>query len=177
MAVKTPTQRFSSRVGNYVRYRPGYPPAVIDLLKKECGLIPDARHRRCRLRHRHFYPHVAGERQSRFRRRAECRDAQGGRRILARYPDSPAWRERRKPRPSPITASTWSLPPRRPTGSIARRRGVSSFVFVDPAAGRCCYGTSVARTRRRFSASTSSCCSSYGTDYQDVRSRAHHGGD
>jgi SAM-dependent methyltransferase len=33
-----PTQRFSSRVSNYVRYRPGYPAAVIDLLKKECGL-------------------------------------------------------------------------------------------------------------------------------------------
>ena len=33
-----PTQRFSSRVENYVRYRPGYPPEVIALLKAECGL-------------------------------------------------------------------------------------------------------------------------------------------
>jgi ubiquinone/menaquinone biosynthesis C-methylase UbiE len=33
-----PTRRFSSRVGNYVRYRPGYPSGVIDLLRKECGL-------------------------------------------------------------------------------------------------------------------------------------------
>jgi len=32
------TRRFSSRVGNYVRYRPGYPSGVIDLLRKECGL-------------------------------------------------------------------------------------------------------------------------------------------
>jgi SAM-dependent methyltransferase len=31
-------ERFSSRVANYVRYRPGYPPAIIDLLKTECGL-------------------------------------------------------------------------------------------------------------------------------------------
>src|SRR6266404_9748036 len=31
-------ERFSSRVANYVRYRPGYPPAIIDLLRKECGL-------------------------------------------------------------------------------------------------------------------------------------------
>jgi ubiquinone/menaquinone biosynthesis C-methylase UbiE len=42
MAVTDPTQRFSSRVDNYVRYRPGYPPAVMDLLKKECGLTPNA---------------------------------------------------------------------------------------------------------------------------------------
>ncbi|MGH9553660.1 MAG: class I SAM-dependent methyltransferase [Terriglobales bacterium] len=40
MAVQDSTQRFSSRVGNYVRYRPGYPSAVIDLLKDECGLTP-----------------------------------------------------------------------------------------------------------------------------------------
>ncbi|MGA9812876.1 MAG: class I SAM-dependent methyltransferase [Terriglobales bacterium] len=38
MAVQDSTQRFSSRVENYVRYRPGYPSAVIDLLKNECGL-------------------------------------------------------------------------------------------------------------------------------------------
>jgi SAM-dependent methyltransferase len=38
MAVKNSTQRFSSRVGDYVRYRPAYPPAVLDLLKSDCGL-------------------------------------------------------------------------------------------------------------------------------------------
>jgi SAM-dependent methyltransferase len=38
MAVTDPTQRFSSRVENYVRYRPGYPAGILDLLKKECGL-------------------------------------------------------------------------------------------------------------------------------------------
>jgi len=42
MPVKDPTQRFSSRVANYVRYRPGYPSAVVDLLKKECGLTTGA---------------------------------------------------------------------------------------------------------------------------------------
>jgi SAM-dependent methyltransferase len=31
-------QRFSSRVADYVRYRPGYPPALIDVLRKDCGL-------------------------------------------------------------------------------------------------------------------------------------------
>lgn len=38
MPTADPTQRFSSRVENYVRYRPGYPPEVLALLKKECGL-------------------------------------------------------------------------------------------------------------------------------------------
>lgn len=34
--------RFSSRVENYVRYRPGYPPGVIETLRAECGLKPDS---------------------------------------------------------------------------------------------------------------------------------------
>jgi SAM-dependent methyltransferase len=33
-----PTERFSTRVDNYVKYRPHYPPAVIELLQSECGL-------------------------------------------------------------------------------------------------------------------------------------------
>jgi len=33
-------QRFSNRVADYVRYRPGYPPAVLDLLRAECRLRP-----------------------------------------------------------------------------------------------------------------------------------------
>ena len=33
-------QRFSNRVAEYVRYRPGYPAAVLDLLRAECGLRP-----------------------------------------------------------------------------------------------------------------------------------------
>src|SRR5208282_953983 len=35
---KSPTARFSDRVENYVRYRPGYPAEVLDLLRGECGL-------------------------------------------------------------------------------------------------------------------------------------------
>lgn len=34
------TIRFSNRVDNYVRYRPGYPPEVLQMLKTECGLSP-----------------------------------------------------------------------------------------------------------------------------------------
>src|SRR3954464_7691119 len=36
------TERFSSRVDNYVRYRPSYPQDVIELLRNECGLTPES---------------------------------------------------------------------------------------------------------------------------------------
>jgi SAM-dependent methyltransferase len=35
-----PKERFSSRVGDYVRYRPSYPRGLLDLLARECGLGP-----------------------------------------------------------------------------------------------------------------------------------------
>ena len=37
----SPTQRFSNRVENYVRYRPGYPREVVELLARECGMTAD----------------------------------------------------------------------------------------------------------------------------------------
>jgi SAM-dependent methyltransferase len=37
-----PSERFSSRVENYARYRPGYPASAIDLLKTRCGLSTGA---------------------------------------------------------------------------------------------------------------------------------------
>src|SRR5712692_6490280 len=33
-------QRFSNRAADYVRYRPGYPAAVLSVLRTECGLRP-----------------------------------------------------------------------------------------------------------------------------------------
>jgi SAM-dependent methyltransferase len=36
------TQRFSSRVDDYARYRPSYAPAAIELLRARCGLSPGA---------------------------------------------------------------------------------------------------------------------------------------
>src|SRR2546422_9503528 len=42
MPVRDATQRFSSRVEDYARYRPGYPPGVIQLLKTECGLSAES---------------------------------------------------------------------------------------------------------------------------------------
>lgn len=38
MPASNATSRFSDRVENYVRYRPGYPPEVLETLKSECGL-------------------------------------------------------------------------------------------------------------------------------------------
>lgn len=35
-------ERFSNRVADYTRYRPGYPHAVLDLLREECGVKPDS---------------------------------------------------------------------------------------------------------------------------------------
>jgi len=37
---RAPTTRFSDRVENYIRYRPGYPSEVLQLLRTECGLVP-----------------------------------------------------------------------------------------------------------------------------------------
>ncbi len=42
MAIQDPTKRFSSRVENYVRFRPGYLPQVIGVLKAECALTRDS---------------------------------------------------------------------------------------------------------------------------------------
>src|SRR5581483_960014 len=36
------TQRFSSRVQNYARYRPSYPKEVLDALERECGLTRES---------------------------------------------------------------------------------------------------------------------------------------
>jgi len=36
--VSAPTERFSSRAGDYARYRPTYPPGAIQLLRERCGL-------------------------------------------------------------------------------------------------------------------------------------------
>jgi SAM-dependent methyltransferase len=40
MTVSNATSRFSDRVENYIRYRPGYPPEALAALKTECGLTP-----------------------------------------------------------------------------------------------------------------------------------------
>lgn len=37
-----PTRRFSGRVENYARYRPGYPGEILDLLRQRCGFAEDS---------------------------------------------------------------------------------------------------------------------------------------
>ncbi|HEY2274935.1 MAG TPA: class I SAM-dependent methyltransferase [Steroidobacteraceae bacterium] len=37
-----PSERFSSRVDDYARYRPSYPQPALDLLRQRCGLAPGA---------------------------------------------------------------------------------------------------------------------------------------
>lgn len=40
MPASDATSRFSDRVENYIRYRPGYPPEALTVLRSECGLAP-----------------------------------------------------------------------------------------------------------------------------------------
>lgn len=42
MAALDPTGRFSSRVDDYVRYRPSYPADIVALLARECGLSAES---------------------------------------------------------------------------------------------------------------------------------------
>ena len=36
------TRRFTDRVENYIRYRPGYPAVILGILQENCGLSPEA---------------------------------------------------------------------------------------------------------------------------------------
>ena len=42
MVANNATTRFSSRVDDYIKYRPHYPAAIIDLLADKCGLTPES---------------------------------------------------------------------------------------------------------------------------------------
>lgn len=42
MTAKNSTTRFSSRVDDYIKYRPHYPVEIIDLLSAKCGLTPES---------------------------------------------------------------------------------------------------------------------------------------
>jgi len=35
-------ERFSSRIADYIKYRPGYPPEIVKLMKTDCGLVTDS---------------------------------------------------------------------------------------------------------------------------------------
>ena len=42
MTAKNSTTRFSSRVGDYMKYRPHYPVEILDLLAAKCGMTPES---------------------------------------------------------------------------------------------------------------------------------------
>lgn len=42
MSTIDPTQRFSTRVENYIKYRPTYPQEIIQILKEECALTQES---------------------------------------------------------------------------------------------------------------------------------------
>ena len=42
MVLVDSTERFSSRVADYIRYRPSYPREMIEILERECGLTRDS---------------------------------------------------------------------------------------------------------------------------------------
>jgi SAM-dependent methyltransferase len=42
LPTERPTERFTTRAGDYARYRPGYPAEAVALLKERCGLVPGA---------------------------------------------------------------------------------------------------------------------------------------
>ena len=41
--IKDNTKRFSDRVANYVKYRPGYPKEIVPFLEKATGLTTDSK--------------------------------------------------------------------------------------------------------------------------------------
>jgi SAM-dependent methyltransferase len=42
MLTSKPTERFSNRVEDYLRYRPTYPPPILDVLREDCGLARES---------------------------------------------------------------------------------------------------------------------------------------
>src|SRR4051794_14915811 len=41
MSAPSPQSRFSDRVDDYVKYRPAYPPEILDIFRSEMNLRPD----------------------------------------------------------------------------------------------------------------------------------------
>ena len=120
-----PKERFSSRVDDYVRYRPGYPAALFEMARARRGCLDaGARRRRRRVGHGDPLARAPGRRPGRARRgrRAERGDARGGG-DGARRP--PALRERRRERRGDGLAT-------RQRGPRHRRAGVP---LVRPGAG------------------------------------------
>ena len=86
MPASNATSRFSDRVENYVRYRPGYPAEAFAGLKSECGLTASHVIADIASRHWDLDSHAAGERQSASSESSPMpRMRQAGERLLADF--------------------------------------------------------------------------------------------
>ena len=124
-----PTKRFSTRVENYVKYRPGYPREVIDLLSAECGLTPAAVVAdvgsgtgilsELFLQHGNTVYGVEPNQQMRAAAERFLKDYPNFTALTAR-PKQPHWR---------TTALTLLLPGKLSIGLISSKRARNSFAF------------------------------------------------
>jgi SAM-dependent methyltransferase len=80
-------ERFSNRVENYVKYRPGYPPEIRELFRDEMNLKSDSDDCRHRFGNGNFRQNFSRKRQRGFRRRTERGDARGGGKFSADFPN------------------------------------------------------------------------------------------
>jgi hypothetical protein len=89
--VRTPTSDskkwFSNRVADTIRYRPAYPPGVLDLLRDHCGLTPESAIADVGSGTGILTRLFLEKWKLRRRRRAERGDAQGGRGTPGRISD------------------------------------------------------------------------------------------
>jgi hypothetical protein len=69
-------QRFSDRVENYIKYRPGYPDEIIPTLQLEIGLMPDDMVADIGSAEQAFCKIISRKWQYRLRRRTKRTDAQ-----------------------------------------------------------------------------------------------------
>ena len=121
MPASNATSRFSDRVENYVRYRPGYPPEALQILRPNAGSrrttwLPT------------LPPAPEFGRACCWRMATACSESNPTPRCARRasacwrnFRSSPALRERRKRPRWPTRASISSPRPRQRTGSIAQR--------------------------------------------------------
>ena len=121
-----PVRRFSSRVQAYVRYRPSYPPQVLQFLETECGLNIYTQVADLGSGTRDPLPPVPRLRLRGHRRRAQPRHARRRRPAARRLSPLLASTDAPNPPASPITLSISPPPASLSTGSAPPPRAANS---------------------------------------------------
>jgi len=166
---RPPTARFSDRVESYIRYRPGYPPEVLDLLRTECRLQPS-----------HVVADIAsgtgiftrlllenGNRVFAVEPNAEMREA--GERLLESYANLTSVTGTAEETTLP-TASVDFLTAAQAAHWFDRRRARGEFVRILRPGGWCVLIWNERRTDSTpFLRDYEQLLLSYGTDYKEVR--------